>query len=75
MYDPVVIKILEKNVKDLQEQLRNAHVRIKILNEEIYKLRRTIGIEEDGGRKITNNKSGVWLGDVEMPDAEHLKDE
>ena len=33
MYDPVVIQMLEKNVRDLQEQLRNSYVRIKQLNE------------------------------------------
>ena len=37
MYDPVVINILEKNVRDLQQQLRTAYVRIKQLNEENYK--------------------------------------
>ena len=74
MYDPVVITILEKNVKDLQEQLKNSHIRIKQLNEENYKLRRELGVKKDNGKNITNNSGGVWLGDVEMPDAEHLKD-
>ena len=74
MYDPVVITMLEKNVKDLQEQLRNSYVRIKQLNEENYKLRRALGIEKDNGRNIKNSSGGVWIGDVEMPDAEHLKD-
>ena len=32
MYDPVVIQMLEKNVRDLQEQLRNSYARIKQLN-------------------------------------------
>tara|TARA_X000001388_G_C2128189_1_gene83955 strand:- start:199 stop:357 length:159 start_codon:yes stop_codon:yes gene_type:complete len=31
------IEILKKNVRDLQEQLRNAYVRIKQLQEEIDK--------------------------------------
>ena len=75
MYDPVVINILEKNVRDLQEQLRTAYVRIKQLNEENYKLRRELGVKKDNGKSVTNNSDGVWLGDVEMPDAEHLKDE
>jgi len=75
MYDPVVINILEKNVKDLQEQLKNSHIRIKQLNEENYKLRRELGVKKDNGKTITNNSDGVWLGDSEMPDAEHLKDE
>ena len=75
MYDPVVINILEKNVRDLQQQLRTAYVRIKQLNDENYKLRRELGVKKDNGKSVTNNSDGVWLGDVEMPDAEHLKDE
>tara|TARA_R100001015_G_C4510791_1_gene82551 strand:- start:82 stop:309 length:228 start_codon:yes stop_codon:yes gene_type:complete len=75
MYDPVVITLLEKNVKELQGQLVNANKRIKALTDENYKLRREIGLVLDNGKKITNNSSGVWLGDAEMPDAEHLKDE
>ena len=75
MYDPVVINILEKNVRDLQQQLRTAYVRIKQLNEENYKLRRELGVKKDNGKSVTNNSDGVWLVDAEMPDAEHLKDE
>jgi|TARA_A100001201_G_scaffold1151_2_gene2969 hypothetical protein len=75
MYDPVVITLLEKNVKELQGQLVNANKRIKALTDENYKLRRAIGIEKDNGKQVTNNSGGVWLGDAEMPDAEHLKDE
>ena len=74
MYDPVVINILEKNVRDLQQQLRTAYVRIKQLNEENYKLRRELGVKKDNGKSVTNNSDGVWLVDVEMPDAEHLID-
>ena len=40
MYDPVVITLLEKNVKELQGQLVNAHKRIKVLAS-----RGTIGYE------------------------------
>ena len=68
MYDPVVINILEKNVRDLQQQLRTAYVRIKQLNEENYKLRRELGVKKDNGKSVTNNSDGVWLGDAEMPD-------
>ena len=75
MYDPIVINILEKNVRDLQEQLRTAYVRIKQLNEENYKLRRELGVKKDNGKTITKNSDGIWLGDAEMPDSEHLKDE
>tara|TARA_Y100000361_G_scaffold138902_1_gene141499 strand:- start:521 stop:748 length:228 start_codon:yes stop_codon:yes gene_type:complete len=75
MYDPVVITLLEKNVKELQGQLVNANKRIKALTDENYKLRREIGLVLDNGKQVTNNSGGVWLGDAEMPDAEHLKDE
>ena len=75
MYDPVVIQMLEKNVRDLQEQLRNSYARIKQLNQENYKLIRALGVEKDNGEQVTNSSDGVWLGDVEMPDAEHLKNE
>ena len=75
MYDPVVITLLEKNVKELQGQLVNANKRIKALTDENYKLRREIGLVLDNGKQVKNNSSGVWLGDAEMPDAEHLKDE
>ena len=34
------IEILKKNVRDLQEQLRAAYVRIKQLNEELDKLKK-----------------------------------
>ena len=57
MYDPVVIQMLEKNVRDLQEQLRNSYVRIKQLNEENYKLRRALGVEKDNGEQITNSSA------------------
>ena len=73
MYDPVVITMLERNVKDLQEQLANSNKRIKRLTEENYKLRRALGIEKDGADKIINGSDGVWLGDAEMPDSSHLK--
>ena len=75
MYDPVVITLLEKNVKELQGQLVNANKRIKALTDENYNLRRELGVQKNGGRQVTNNSGGVWLGDAEMPDAEHVKDE
>ena len=75
MYDPVVLNILEKNVKDLQEQLVNANKRIKRLTDEYYKLRREIELVKDNGKRIINDKGSAWIGDAEMPDAGHLKDE
>ena len=58
MYDPVVIQMLEKNVRDLQQQLRTAYVRIKQLNDENYKLRRELGVKKDNGKSVTNNSDG-----------------
>tara|TARA_R110000822_G_scaffold145508_2_gene284402 strand:- start:507 stop:734 length:228 start_codon:yes stop_codon:yes gene_type:complete len=75
MYDPVVLNILEKNIKDLQQQLGNAHKRLKVVNDENYKLKREIELLKDNGRKIINDKGSAWIGDAEMPDAGHLKDE
>ena len=37
-----VEELLRKNVRDLQEQLRNAYVKIKDLTEEVHKLRRKV---------------------------------
>ena len=36
-------------------------------------LTRGLHNERDDGKKLTNSSDGVWLGDAEMPDAEHLK--
>lgn len=46
MYDPVVITLLEKNVKELQGQLVNANKRIKALTDENYNLRRELGVQK-----------------------------
>ena len=35
-------EVLRKNVRDLQEQLRNAYLKIKDLTEEVHKLRRKV---------------------------------
>ena len=53
MYDPVVITLLEKNVKELQEQLVNAHKRIKVLADENYELRRKIIGQDDAILKVS----------------------
>ena len=47
MYDPVVITLLEKNVKELQGQLVNANKRIKALTDENYNLRRELGVQKN----------------------------
>ena len=71
MYDPVVITLLEQNVKELQGQLVNAHKRIKVLTDENYELRRKINIESNSGYELT--EGDVWKGDSENPDATHIK--
>jgi len=69
---PDLIQILEKNVRDLQEQLRNAHKRIKVLSNENYDLRRKGNIESDFGYDLT--KGDGWAEEpVENPDAQHIK--
>ena len=37
--------LYRKNIKDLQEQLSRAHIRIKVLTEELHNLRRKINPE------------------------------
>ena len=53
MYDPVVITLLEKNVKELQGQLVNANKRIKALTDENYNLRRELGVQK--WRRVKQN--------------------
>ena len=57
--------LLRKNVRDLQEQLRNAYVKIKDLTEEVHKLRRKVY----PSKSITTD-----TGWVENPDAAHIKE-
>ena len=62
-------EILRKNVKELQMQLRDAHVRIKELNLTINTLRNRLGIEKE-----FTTASG-WAMPVENPDATHIKED
>ena len=58
-------ELLRKNVRDLQEQLRNAYLKIKDLTEEVHKLR----------RKVYPSKSiTTTTGWIENPDASHIKE-
>ena len=59
-------EILRKNVKELQIQLRDAHVRIKELNLTISTLRNRLGSE------VQYTTASGWAMPVENPDAEHL---
>ena len=58
-------ELLRKNVRDLQEQLRNAYVKIKDLTEEVHELRRKVY----PSKSITTD-----TGWVENPDASHIKE-
>ena len=57
--------LLRKNVRDLQEQLRNAYVKIKYLTEQLNDLRRKVY----PSKSITTD-----TGWVENPDASHIKE-
>ena len=57
--------LLRKNVRDLQEQLRNAYVKINDLTTEVHKLSRKVY----PSKSITTDKG--W---IENPDASHIKE-
>ena len=61
-------EILRKNVKELQIQLRDAHIRIKELNLTINTLRNRLGSE------IEFTTADGWAMPVENPDAKHIKE-
>ena len=62
-------EILRKNVKELQLQLRDAHIRIKDLNATIVELRNRLGSETE------YTTADGWAMPVENPDATHIKKE
>ena len=62
-------EILRKNVKELQIQLRDAHVRIKELNLTINTLRNRLGNE------VEFTTADGWAMPVENPDATHIKED
>jgi len=61
-------EILRKNVKELQIQLRDAHIRIKELNLTINTLRNRLGSE------VEFTTADGWAMPVENPDAKHIKE-
>ena len=61
-------EILRKNVKELQLQLRDAHIRIKDLNATIVELRNRLGSETEF------TTADGWAMPVENPDAMHIKE-
>ena len=62
-------EILRKNVKELQIQLRDAHIRIKELNLTINTLRNRLGNE------VEFTTADGWAMPVENPDATHIKED
>ena len=68
------IYILRRNVRELQEQLKNSYIRIKNLTEEVQQLRRKIQPESMfySGDTLP---SGWAMPPVENPDAPHLQKE
>ena len=60
--------VLRRNVKDLQIQLRDAHIRIKELNEKLDDVRKRFGINKE----YTTDDG--WAMPVENPDAVHIKE-
>jgi hypothetical protein len=62
-------EILRKNVKELQIQLRDAHIRIKELNLTINTLRNRLGSE------VEFTTADGWAMPVENPDASHIKED
>tara|TARA_R110000824_G_scaffold114496_1_gene265058 strand:+ start:103 stop:321 length:219 start_codon:yes stop_codon:yes gene_type:complete len=60
-------EILRKNVKELQIQLRDAHIRIKELNLTINTLRNRLGSE------IEYTTADGWAMPIENPEAIHIK--
>ena len=62
-------EILRKNVKELQIQLRDAHIRIKELNLTINTLRNRLGSE------VEFTTADGWAMPVENPDATHIKED
>ena len=62
-------EILRKNVKELQIQLRDAHIRIKELNLTINTLRNRLGSE------VEFTTADGWAMPVENPDATYIKED
>ncbi len=60
--------VLRRNVKDLQIQLRDAHIRIKELNEKLDDVRKRFGMNKE----FTTDDG--WAMPVENPDASHIKE-
>jgi len=61
-------ELLRKNVKELQLQLRDSHIRIKELNDKCDELRKRLGLEKEF------TTADGWAMPIENPDAIHIKE-
>ena len=74
--DNTEVALLKKNVKELQEQLSKANVRIKILREEIFSMRKKRRREKKVSFNDIKPESAFGHRVVsENPDAPHLQKE
>ena len=77
--DTTEVVLLKNNVKELQKQLTKANVRIKILREEIFSMRKRIRREKKEKKVSFNDiKPESSFGHrvvSENPDAPHLQKE
>ncbi len=74
--DTTEVALLKKNVKELQEQLSKANVRIKILREEIFSMRKKRRREKKVSFNDIKPESAFGHRVVsENPDAPHLQKE
>jgi len=77
--DTTEVVLLKNNVKELQKQLTKANVRIKILREEIFSMRKRIRREKKEKKVSFNDiKPESAFGHrvvSENPDAPHLQKE
>jgi hypothetical protein len=63
-------KILRKNIKDLQEQLTNANIRISRLTEELHQIKKELNPFDS-----RYSSSSKWAElPSENPDATHIED-
>lgn len=74
--DTTEVALLKKNVKELQEQLSKANVRIKILRDEIFSMRKKTRRERKMSFNDIKPESAFGHRVVsENPDAPHLQKE
>lgn len=63
--------LLRRNVRELQSQLRDAHIRIAKLNEELHYLRKKINPNES--KAFTGGWAEMEHWNNENPDASHIE--